>query len=140
MRRTARTGRNTARKMEKFADYRNYLTFSMYEQVIDENGMEKKELRRRHGGRGLGRRGSEPEIRRPACGICHAVYAAEQPGIPRSASCSLTKRSPRWIKSEGRGLPAVCEGTGTPAHCLRAGRASPVPDPKCGQCVRIPPV
>ena len=28
--------------MEKFADYRNYLTFSMYEQVIDENGMEKK--------------------------------------------------------------------------------------------------
>ena len=29
-------------EMEKFADYRNYLTFSMYEQVIDENGMEKK--------------------------------------------------------------------------------------------------
>ena len=30
------------REMEKFADYRNYLTFSMYEQVIDENGVEKK--------------------------------------------------------------------------------------------------
>lgn len=29
-------------EMEKFADYRNYLTFSMYEQVIDENGIEKK--------------------------------------------------------------------------------------------------
>lgn len=29
-------------QMEKFADYRNYLTFSMYEQVIDENGVEKK--------------------------------------------------------------------------------------------------
>ena len=29
-------------EMEKFADYRNYLTFSMYEQVIDENGMENK--------------------------------------------------------------------------------------------------
>lgn len=29
-------------EMEKFADYRNYLTFSMYEQVIDEYGMEKK--------------------------------------------------------------------------------------------------
>ena len=29
-------------EMEKFADYRNYLTFSMYEQVIDENGVEKK--------------------------------------------------------------------------------------------------
>ena len=29
-------------EMERFADYRNYLTFSMYEQVIDENGMEKK--------------------------------------------------------------------------------------------------
>lgn len=29
-------------EMEKFADYRNYLTFSMYEQVIDENGFEKK--------------------------------------------------------------------------------------------------
>ena len=29
-------------QMEKFADYRNYLTFSMYEQVIDENGIEKK--------------------------------------------------------------------------------------------------
>lgn len=29
-------------EMEKFADYRNYLNFSMYEQVIDENGDEKK--------------------------------------------------------------------------------------------------
>lgn len=29
-------------EMEKFADYRNYLTFSMYERVIDENGLEKK--------------------------------------------------------------------------------------------------
>lgn len=29
-------------EMEKFADYRNYLTFSMYERVIDENGTEKK--------------------------------------------------------------------------------------------------
>ena len=29
-------------EMEKYADYRNYLTFSMYEQVIDENGSEKK--------------------------------------------------------------------------------------------------
>lgn len=29
-------------EMERFADYRNYLTFSMYERVIDENGAEKK--------------------------------------------------------------------------------------------------
>ena len=29
-------------EMERFADYRNYLNFSMYEQVIDENGVEKK--------------------------------------------------------------------------------------------------
>lgn len=29
-------------EMERFADYRNYLSFSMYEQVIDENGNEKK--------------------------------------------------------------------------------------------------
>lgn len=29
-------------EMERFADYRNYLTFSMYEQVTDENGFEKK--------------------------------------------------------------------------------------------------
>lgn len=29
-------------EMERFADYRNYLTFSMYEQTIDESGREKK--------------------------------------------------------------------------------------------------
>ena len=29
-------------EMERFADYRNYLNFSMYEQTIDENGHEKK--------------------------------------------------------------------------------------------------
>ncbi len=29
-------------EMERFADYRNYLNFSMYEQVIDENGVERK--------------------------------------------------------------------------------------------------
>ena len=29
-------------EMERFADYRNYLNFSMYEQTIDENGYEKK--------------------------------------------------------------------------------------------------
>lgn len=29
-------------EMEKYADYRNYLAFSMYERVVDGNGMEKK--------------------------------------------------------------------------------------------------
>lgn len=29
-------------EMERFADYRNYLSFSMYERVIDKNGIEKK--------------------------------------------------------------------------------------------------
>ena len=29
-------------EMERFADYRNYLDFNMYEQSIDENGIEKK--------------------------------------------------------------------------------------------------
>lgn len=29
-------------EMERFADYRNYLTFSMYEQSVDENGNERK--------------------------------------------------------------------------------------------------
>ena len=37
------TGREKYRaEMEKYADYRNYLEFNMYEQSIDENGNEKK--------------------------------------------------------------------------------------------------
>ena len=30
------------KEMERFADYRNYLTFSMYERSVDESGVEKK--------------------------------------------------------------------------------------------------
>ena len=90
-------------EMEKFADYRNYLTFSMYEQVIDENGMEKKNYVDDMAGVDSGgedrTRNMLPCLRDLPCCICSRAT-----GIPRFVSCSLMKRSLRWIKSEARSV------------------------------------
>ena len=74
-------------EMEKFADYRNYLTFSMYEQVIDENGMEKKNYVDDMAGVDSGGEGQNPEVCCPAGRICHVVYAADKSGF-QDPSCA----------------------------------------------------
>lgn len=48
-------------EMEKYADYRNYLTFSMYERVIDEHGNEKKNSVDEMAGRDSGGEGQNPK-------------------------------------------------------------------------------
>ena len=48
-------------EMERFADYRNYLNFSMYEKVIDENGIEKKNYVDDMAGRDSGGEGQNPK-------------------------------------------------------------------------------
>ncbi|MEE1087223.1 MAG: SbcC/MukB-like Walker B domain-containing protein [Schaedlerella sp.] len=48
-------------EMERYADYRNYLTFSMYEKVVDENGEEKKNYVDDMAGRDSGGEGQNPK-------------------------------------------------------------------------------
>lgn len=48
-------------EMEKYADYRNYLSFSMYERVTDEHGNEKKNLVDEMAGRDSGGEGQNPK-------------------------------------------------------------------------------
>lgn len=48
-------------EMERYADYRNYLTFSMYEKVTDENGNEKKNPVDEMAGRDSGGEGQNPK-------------------------------------------------------------------------------
>lgn len=48
-------------EMERYADYRNYLTFSMYEKVIDDNGREKKNPVDEMAGRESGGEGQNPK-------------------------------------------------------------------------------
>lgn len=48
-------------EMERYADYRNYLTFSMYERVIGENGREKKNPVDEMAGRDSGGEGQNPK-------------------------------------------------------------------------------
>lgn len=56
-------GARAARKqeMERYADYRNYLTFSMYERVVDEAGNEKKNQVDEMAGRDSGGEGQNPK-------------------------------------------------------------------------------
>lgn len=49
------------KEMEKFADYRNYLSFSMYERVVDENGLEHKNYVDDMAGRDSGGEGQNPK-------------------------------------------------------------------------------
>lgn len=48
-------------EMERYADYRNYLSFSMYEQVVDKEGNEKKNLVDEMAGRDSGGEGQNPK-------------------------------------------------------------------------------
>lgn len=48
-------------EMERYADYRNYLTFSMYERVVDERGVEKKNPVDEMAGRDSGGEGQNPK-------------------------------------------------------------------------------
>ena len=48
-------------EMERYADYRNYLTFGMYEQVVDENGNIKKNAVDDMAGRDSGGEGQNPK-------------------------------------------------------------------------------
>ena len=67
--------------MEKFADYRNYLTFSMYEQVIDENGMEKKNYVDGYGRVDSGGEGQNPKYVALLAGFAMLYMQADQPGF-----------------------------------------------------------
>ncbi|MDD3339067.1 MAG: SbcC/MukB-like Walker B domain-containing protein [Lachnospiraceae bacterium] len=49
------------KEMEKFADYRNYLSFSMYERVVDETGLEHKNYVDDMAGRDSGGEGQNPK-------------------------------------------------------------------------------
>lgn len=48
-------------EMERYADYRNYLTFSMYERIVDSDGNEKKNLVDEMAGRDSGGEGQNPK-------------------------------------------------------------------------------
>lgn len=70
-------------QMEQYVDYRNYLTFSMYERVEDEDGNVKKNAVDDMAGRDSGRRRTKSEICGTSGWICKALYAADKPQIPR---------------------------------------------------------
>ena len=56
--------------------------------VEDEHGNVKKNSVDEMAGRDSGGEGTEPEIRRTACGICNAVHAAEQQRSKDSSGAS----------------------------------------------------
>ena len=70
-------------QMEQYVDYRNYLTFSMYERVEDEDGNVKKNAVDDMAGRDSGGEGQNPKYVATSGWICNALYAADKTAIPR---------------------------------------------------------
>ena len=75
------------KEMEQYADYRNYLSFSMFEQVTDENGTVIRE-NFVDDMAGFWWRRAEPEICGASGRICYVVYAAEQTGFQNQAGAA----------------------------------------------------
>ena len=88
-------------EMERFADYRNYLDFNMYEQSIDENGIEKKNYVDDMAGVDSGGEGQNRNMWRflqdSQCSICSRVI-----GIQRFALFFLMRHFQKWIRSEAK--------------------------------------
>ena len=77
------------KEMEQYADYRNYLSFSMFEQVTDEHGnVIRENFVDDMAGRDSGGEGTEPEICGASGRICYVVYAAEQTGFQNQAGAA----------------------------------------------------
>lgn len=88
-------------QMEQYVDYRNYLTFSMYEKVEDENGNIRKM-------QSMIWQAVTPEERDRTRNMSHCLQAlrcsicSRQTVILRSVWCFLMKHFPRWIRSEAK--------------------------------------
>ena len=92
-------------EMEQYADYRNYLSFSMFEQVTDEQGnVIRENFVDDMAGRDSGGEGQNRNIVALLAGFAIAVHAAETTGIPKSSWYFWTRHFPRWIRS---GVPSV---------------------------------
>lgn len=90
------------KEMEQYADYRNYLSFSMYEQVTDENGRVIREnFVDDMAGRDSGGEGQNLSmlrfLRALRCFICSRAIV-----IQRLSWCFWMRHFPRWIRSEVR--------------------------------------
>lgn len=93
------------KEMEQYADYRNYLSFSMYEQVTDAQGnVIRENFVDEMAGRDSGGEGQNPKyvalLAGLQCFICSRVT-----GIPRLNWCCWMKPFPRWIRRE---VPSAC--------------------------------
>ncbi len=88
------------REMEQYADYRNYLSFSMYEQVTDADG---NVIRENFVDDMAGRdSGGEDRTRNTSrCSPVLRCFTCSRPTATAGSSwCFWTKPFPRWIRSE----------------------------------------
>ena len=86
-------------EMEQYADYRNYLSFSMFEQVTDEQGMSFVKILSMIWQEEIPAERAEPEICGTSGRFCNAVHAAEQPGFQDQAGALGRGHFLRWIRS-----------------------------------------
>ena len=100
-------------QMEQYVDYRNYLTFSMYEKVEDENGNIRKNAVDDMAGRDSGGEGQNPKYVALLAGFA-MLYMQQtnrdskirlvllDAGIPKCVWYYWMRHSPRWIRSEAK--------------------------------------
>lgn len=87
-------------EMEQYADYRNYLSFSMFEQVTDEQGnVIRENFVDDMAGRDSGGEGQNPKYV-ALLAVLQCCTCSRATGIPRSSWCSWTRHFLRWIRSE----------------------------------------
>lgn len=90
------------REMEQYADYRNYLSFSMFEQVTDEAGnVIRENFVDDMAGRDSGGEGQNPKYVALLAGF--AMLYMQQSKRVRNQTGIARRGFPRWIRSE-RGL------------------------------------
>lgn len=90
------------KEMEQYADYRNYLSFSMYEQVTDENGQVIREnFVDDMAGRDSGGEGQNPKYVALLAGFA-MLYMQQSNRDSKIKLVLLDEAFPRWIRSEVR--------------------------------------
>ena len=88
-------------EMERFADYRNYLDFNMYEQSIDENGIEKKNYVDDMAGVDSGGEGQNPKYVALLAGFA-MLYMQQSNRDSKIRLVLLDEAFQKWIRSEAK--------------------------------------
>lgn len=108
------------KEMEQYADYRNYLSFSMFEQVTDEHGnVIRENFVDDMAGRDSGGEGQNPKYVALLAGFA-MLYMQQSKRDSKIKLVLLDEAFPNGSGAE-RSLSEICQKDGSAADCLCAG-------------------